>query len=160
MDCNNKGCFVLEELQIPKPERLKKGPVAVIECAQEIPCNPCSGFCPRGAITVGENINDCPTVDETLCNGCALCLGHCPGLALFLLDNSHEQPRLTLAYELLPPRENTPVSLLDRLGQVVGTGKVLKCRKLKQHDRCTLVTLELETAKQLSTVRGFQELAP
>ena len=36
-----KNCF-----GIPSEERMKKGRVAVIECVQEIPCNPCEGTCP------------------------------------------------------------------------------------------------------------------
>lgn len=158
MDCRDTGCFKPQELSVPDDERLKKGPVAVVECAQEIPCNPCGGFCPRSAITVGKNINDCPVVDWRLCNGCGLCLGFCPGLALFLVDNSRERPRITLPYELLPPREGLSVILLDRSGRPIGRGRVAGCRRLKQHDRCTLVTLELENADQLRQVRGFCEV--
>ena len=39
---------------IPSEERMKLGPVACIECLQQIPCNPCEEACPRGAITVGK----------------------------------------------------------------------------------------------------------
>ena len=41
----NTGYLEYEELsqiqKLPSDERYAKGPVAVIECVQEIPCNPC-----------------------------------------------------------------------------------------------------------------------
>ena len=45
---------------MPSEERIKKGSVACIECAQEIPCNPCEEACPYGAITVGKPITNLP----------------------------------------------------------------------------------------------------
>jgi len=158
MDCTNTGCFAIDDLEFPDDDRLKKGAVAVVECSQEIPCNPCSSFCPQGAIKIGSNINDCPHIDWTACNGCGLCLGYCPGLALFLIDNSKEKPRLTIPFELTPPVKGTEVALLDRSGKIVGLGQVVDCRILKKHDRTSLVTLELENPKQLRLVRGFTEV--
>ena len=45
---------------LPEPGRLKQGPVAVIECFQQIPCNPCAEACPRGAITMPGSISERP----------------------------------------------------------------------------------------------------
>ena len=45
----------------PPEERMAKGRVAVIECVQEIPCNPCENACRLGAITIGEQITNLPT---------------------------------------------------------------------------------------------------
>ena len=61
----------------PSEERFAKGPVAVTECVQEIPCNPCEGACPFHAITVGEPITNCPHVDEDKCTGCCTCVSAC-----------------------------------------------------------------------------------
>ena len=36
---------------VPSEERMRQGRVAVIECVQEIPCNPCSFLCKFNAIT-------------------------------------------------------------------------------------------------------------
>ena len=33
-------------------DRIRKGPVAVIECYEEIPCDPCRTSCPKKAITL------------------------------------------------------------------------------------------------------------
>ena len=54
------GVFSAEEVNrvMPPPEVLKKGPVAVVECIQEIPCDPCHASCPFGAIKEFKDIND------------------------------------------------------------------------------------------------------
>ena len=84
---------------IPSAERRAKGPVACIECFQHIPCNPCEASCPRHAITIGSEITDLPRLDETLCNGCGLCMTRCPGLAIFTVDESGERARVSFPYE-------------------------------------------------------------
>ncbi|MCK5202046.1 MAG: FAD-dependent oxidoreductase, partial [Spirochaetales bacterium] len=52
---NHIGTYSLKEFQkspgFPSGDRIRKGAVACIECAQEIPCNPCVDSCPSGAIT-------------------------------------------------------------------------------------------------------------
>ena len=35
------GIITKEDIAIPSEERLKKGPVVIIECVENIPCNPC-----------------------------------------------------------------------------------------------------------------------
>ena len=47
----------------PSEERMSKGRVAVVECLQEIPCNPCESACKFGAIQIGENITALPCLD-------------------------------------------------------------------------------------------------
>ena len=44
----------------PSEERYRKGPIAVIECVEAIPCNPCQTVCNRTVITVGEPITNLP----------------------------------------------------------------------------------------------------
>ena len=56
MTLEQTGVLGREELAglpgMPSAERMGRGPVVVIECAQEIPCNPCEGLCKQGAIIV------------------------------------------------------------------------------------------------------------
>ncbi len=154
MGCAEKGYFVEDQIKFPPEERLSKKAVAVAECCQEIPCNPCVEACPVGAITIPENINNTPIVDFDKCTGCALCLGVCPGLSIFLVDGSAEEGVVTLPYELFPPDENEVVDLLDRSGAVVGEGTVKKVRLMKKHDRTLLVSLKMEKSL-MKIVRGF-----
>ena len=70
----------------PSSARLARRRVAVVECFQEIPCDPCADACPFGAISPFTNINDRPQVLPDECVGCALCVAKCPGLAIFMVD--------------------------------------------------------------------------
>ena len=72
----------------PDEERFLKGPVAVVECVQQIPCNPCESACPFHAIHIGEPITNTPKVDKETCIGCGMCVAACPGLAIFLVDKT------------------------------------------------------------------------
>lgn len=68
---------LVEAVRYPSEERMKKGPVAVCECMQNIPCNPCETSCPFQAIHVGENISNLPKLDEQKCTGCTTCIAAC-----------------------------------------------------------------------------------
>jgi len=158
MDCTRLGCFTNDCIDFPPEERLRQKPVAVLECSQKIPCNPCVDACPVGAITVGDNINDIPRIDFQRCTGCGLCLGVCPGLSIFLVHRRDDSGWLTLPYELMPPEEGEIVDLLDRRGKSVGRGVVEKIRRLKQHDRTLLITLRM-AGELINSVRGFRRTA-
>ena len=60
------GYLEFDELKsiqkLPDDERYAKGPVAVIECVQEIPCNPCEAACSC------ENCKALASVYPPLCN--------------------------------------------------------------------------------------------
>ena len=58
----------------PPREVLEKGPVAVIECFQKIPCNPCYTACKFDAIKPFEDINDRPVIDFDKCTACGQCV--------------------------------------------------------------------------------------
>jgi len=126
--------------------RFDKGPVAVIECVQEIPCNPCEKACPQGAITVGRPITNLPVLDEEKCIGCAGCLASCPGLAIFWVhkDFTDTTSLVEFPYEYLPlPAEGASVPLAGRDGQYIAHGRVLKIIQNKNNDGTTLILAEV-----------------
>jgi Fe-S-cluster-containing hydrogenase component 2 len=128
---------------LPSERRLKKGPVAVIECNQEFPCNPCMGACPRGAIRV-ETLTSLPELDEDRCNGCASCIAPCPGLAIFVVDMNHSEREgvVMFPYEFLPyPKAGERVDALDRAGRRICSGRVLKVRESRKDDRTAVVSV-------------------
>lgn len=107
----------------PSEERMLKGPVAIIECFQEIPCNPCTEACKQGAILPMEDINDLPEMDVDKCNGCGVCISRCPGLAIFIVDRSYSPAEaiVRIPYEFLPlPEQGQKVACLNRAGEEVG----------------------------------------
>lgn len=128
---NRTGIPTAADIQAvsPSEERLNKGPVAMIECFQKIPCNPCAEACKQGAILPMQDLNDLPKMDFDKCNGCGVCLSRCPGLAIFVLDGSYspEEAIVRMPYEYLPlPEAGQRVTGLDRAGQELGVFKVEK----------------------------------
>ncbi len=113
----------------PGIERLRKGPAAVIECIQEIPCNPCEAACVFGAITIGASINNLPVLDEDKCTGCGICISSCPGLAIFVLDLNYDDASalISFPFEYFPlPMVGEEVPASDREGKEICKGKVVK----------------------------------
>lgn len=141
---------------LPPAERLAQGPVAVIECVQPIPCNPCEKACPFGAITVGADITALPVIDYAKCRGCGLCISRCPGLAIFVVDASGKEAQVSLPYEYLPlPAAGDTVAALDRAGKTVGEGKIIKVVSTAAQGGTPIVTVAV--AKELvSQVRNIR----
>ncbi|MBV1757406.1 MAG: 4Fe-4S ferredoxin [Dethiosulfatibacter sp.] len=130
----------------PPIEIINKGPVAVIECFQEIPCNPCATSCRFGAIYIGDNINNLPAMNIKECTGCSICLTKCPGLAISIVDGSKskEYIHFSIPYEMKPlPNVGDMVRALDREGKYLTDVKVLRVRSNKNFDRTNIITLEV-----------------
>lgn len=130
----------------PSEIRRQKGPVAVIECIQDIPCNPCEASCKVGAILVGEDITNLPRLDEEKCIGCQTCVSICPGQAIFLVDESlpDGQAAVTIPYEFLPlPEKGEAVTALDRSGEELGDVVVTAVRKTEKMDQTAVITIKV-----------------
>ena len=127
----------------PSEERIKGGPVAIIECAQEIPCNPCETSCSFGAIKVSYPITNLPVLEGDKCKGCGKCIAICPGLAIFLLNLNYSEGEssLTISYEILAlPEKGEIVICLDREGREICDGKVIRVIPPEKNERTALVT--------------------
>lgn len=137
---------VAELKTLPTEERLKKGPVAIIECIEDIPCNPCEASCKFGAIKIGEDITTCPEFDEEKCTGCGVCVYGCPGLAIFMIDASREgnMGSVSFPYEFLPlPAAGQIVDVVNRAGEVICKGTVEKVLAPKISDNTPVVQVQV-----------------
>lgn len=145
-DYNKHGVLTIDDLDLPSKKQLKKG-VAISECVQRIPCNPCADVCPVDAIKM-KDINDPPVVDFDRCIGCGKCVGVCPGLAIFVVKEKDDKAYITLPYEFLPiPEKNEKITVLDRKGKSVGKGVV---KKVVKQGKTSVVTIEVD--KELSMI--------
>lgn len=128
----------------PPKERLEKGPVAIIECFQQIPCDPCYTACKKEAIQEFEDINDLPQIDFEICNGCGLCISRCPGLCIFIVDQTYSEKGvlIKLPFEFLPlPEEGEEVDALNRKGEVVSKAKVVKVQNGRYEDKTPVISI-------------------
>jgi Fe-S-cluster-containing hydrogenase component 2 len=145
---------------LPSARRLEKGPVVMVECVQEIPCDPCASACARKAITIEGNITNIPKVNFDLCNGCTLCIPHCPGLAIFVVNKNYskQEASITLPFEFLPiPQKGEIVEGLDRAGKKVCRARVDKVITAKSFDHCAIITI-IVSKKYWNKVRNFRIL--
>jgi Pyruvate/2-oxoacid:ferredoxin oxidoreductase delta subunit len=130
--------------KMPPRERLAAGPAVMVECFQEIPCDPCYHACPQKAFLPFDDLNSVPRIDYSRCNGCGVCITRCPGLALFVIDLASRpgEALVTLPYEFLPlPRAGEAVAGLDRAGRAVCTARVDKVVPGGPRSKTSLVRL-------------------
>lgn len=160
---------MIEQTGIPSPEliekitpdatRRAKGPVAVVECFRRIPCNPCYTACPAGAMKPMADINELPEVDFSLCTGCGLCLSRCPGLAIFIVDESVDDTHaiVRIPYEFTPlPAEGDSVTAMNREGTPVCGATVHKVQDNKNQNHTPVVWLRVPKEYSME-VRFFRK---
>jgi len=139
---NKTGILSKKDITLPNKKQMQKG-VAVIECIQKIPCNPCVDSCPVNAITM-KDINAPPKIDFDTCIGCGKCVGICPGLAIFLVKIiENNKALITLPYEMLPiPKIDDIVDGLNREGKKIDDVRVVKSKKVGKTYLVTIKTKE------------------
>ena len=150
-DYEKTGALKESDLALPSKDQYNKG-VAIIECIQNIPCNPCVDACPFGAITM-KDINSPPEIDYNTCTGCTKCIGVCPGLAIFVVKTEEEWATITLPYEFFPlPQKGDTVIALDRYGKEAGEVPVIKSRK---QGKTGIVTIKVSN-EQKNSIRNIR----
>jgi len=142
----NDGIPTIDDLKkvTPSDERFTEGPVAIVECFQEIPCNPCIKACRRGAIKMPRDVNEIPMVDASLCNGCGVCISFCPGLAIFIVDKTYsdEFALVKLPFEYVPvPQAGQFATGLNRAGEELGSFEVIKVTSGGKKNKTNTITL-------------------
>lgn len=119
----------------------------VIECTQNIPCNPCQTACHQGCISIGENITSLPiSVEGSKCVDCGMCVASCSGQAIFLVskDPANGTAEVTMPYEFLPlPEKGDKGFGLSRSGQPICEATITGVRTSKAYDGTALVTMQV-----------------
>jgi Fe-S-cluster-containing hydrogenase component 2 len=145
------GVLSKRDLQHPTKKQLEKG-VAILECIQEIPCDPCVASCPVHAISM-KDINAPPVNDFNVCIGCTKCVGVCPGLAIFVVKIKDKKAWVTLPYEFVPvPKAGDMVKALDRTGAVRGNALI---KKVVKNGKTMVITVEVKSSLAMD-IRNIQ----
>ena len=138
----------------------KSGIHPVIECTQNIPCNPCQDSCPKKCILIGDKITSLPRmVEGSECIGCGMCVASCSGQAIFLVDEEYEPgfASITLPYEFLPlPAVGTKGIALGRNGKKVCDAEVIDVKSTKAFDKTHLLTMKVPS-EFVMKARFFKE---
>ncbi|MEG0768022.1 MAG: FAD-dependent oxidoreductase, partial [Clostridia bacterium] len=104
-----KGYLQDDEIQrFPGYTKNTSGFHPVVECTQNIPCNPCQDACPNGCIYVGNDISSLPQIRaQKTCSACGMCVSACPGQAIFLVNEAYAPgyAAVVLPYEFFPVPE-------------------------------------------------------
>ena len=145
---------------LPSAERRAKGRVAVIECVQGIPCNPCQDACHFHAIEIGDVITELPKIHEDLCTGCARCVAMCPGQAIVVVNDhfNESEASIEFPYEYLPlPTAGMTVNAVSRAGEVLCKGRILRVVATKDYAQTAVVSMAIPK-EFINDVRGMQRL--
>lgn len=142
-----KGYVADEEIERFPGVTRKAGIHPVIECTQNIPCNPCQDACPKKCIKIGSDITALPAINADVeCVGCGLCVASCSGQAIFLVDETYEEgyASITLPYEFLPlPEAGDKGIALGRDGRKVCEAEVISVKSSPAFDKTHLLTMKV-----------------
>jgi len=140
----------------------KKGLHPVIECSQNIPCDPCQDACRFNCIKVGNDITLLPQVDMgSECTGCGMCVASCSGQAIFLVNEDYDDrsASVTLPYEFLPlPRTGDSGFARGRSGERLCTAEVIDVKTSPAYDKTNLLTIRVP--KDMAMKARFYEPLP
>jgi Fe-S-cluster-containing hydrogenase component 2 len=158
---NQTGIPTLKDVlsRFPNHEALTRAK-AVIECYEDIPCNPCETVCPVDAIHIGENINKQPKLTVEKCIGCGLCVQACPGLAIILAQVKNEEAWFSIPYEFNP----TPIKGeiwygVNRSGEVICQAKIERVllTQKQDHTAMVVVSVPVEFIHEFVTIREIKQ---
>ncbi len=143
----------------PDEKRLNKGPVVIVECIEDIPCDVCESGCPLGIICIGKPITNIPTVDHDKCTGCKICITSCPGLAIFVVDKSFSKKEavISIPYEYLPiPKKGSLVKATNRYGMIITEGKVLEVSSAKDHTIIVSIVIPKQFIHEVRSIKRWK----
>ena len=144
-----------ERINLPSAERFAEGPVVIVECTEDIPCDPCVESCKFSAISL-KKLTSSPEVDYTKCTGCGLCIDVCPGLAIFVVDMSYEEGKalVSIPHEMHPvPQKGDRVDTLDRSGKKIGEASVTRVRKGSRGTMVISMAVDRDLAMQARSLK-------
>lgn len=131
----------------------------IIDCFENIPCNPCESVCPNKVIIVGNPITNIPKIkNPNECIGCGMCVACCPGQAIFLVNSKYSKKKcaITFSYEFNKKfKINQNVIAIDSNGKKVCRAKIISLKVNKKYDKTVLITILIPKEKY-KLVKGIK----
>ena len=148
MNLLKKGFVAEDEIDRYPGVTRQKGIHPVIECTQNIPCNPCQDACKKKCIKIGSCITALPVVapENCGCSGCGMCVASCSGQAIFLVNEDFEPgfTSITIPYEFLPlPEKGAVGKALSRSGEILCDSEIVSVRTAAAFDHTYLLTMKV-----------------
>ena len=160
MNLLKKGFVADDEIERYPGVIHTKGIHPIIECTQNIPCNPCESSCPKKCIYIGKDITSLPTLTKDFeCIGCGMCVASCSGQAIFLVDEETEPGfgTVTMPYEFYPlPKAGDKGMALSREGKSCCEAEVVDVKSMKAFDKTNLLTIKVPK-DMVMTARFFKK---
>ncbi len=141
---------------VPKTEVVNRL-VASIECFEEIACNLCETACPESAIDFSR---EGKFLNEAACTACGACLPACPSRATLLLQAPPEAGKTLVVFPLAAreePRVGELVTLLNRRGEGLGSGRVAGYQEAAEPKPGRLIRIEIP-AHLAWEARGYRRI--
>ena len=140
-----EGYLTDEEVSLYPGITKRAGIHPVIECTQNIPCNPCQDVCPKKCIKVGKIITSLPQLDEqNQCTGCGMCVASCPGQAIFLVNESEQDAMVSMPYEFYPLPEKDEIGFAcGRNGKKICEAQVVSVKNVSAFDQTKVLTIRV-----------------
>lgn len=158
----HKGYIETDELKGFPGVVKKAGVHPVIECTQNIPCDPCQKACAFGCISIGKDITALPTVNpDADCRNCGKCVAACSGQAIFLVDENYDDDHaaVTIPYEFYPlPEKGEKGIALGRDGAKLGEAEIISVRTSEAYDHTAIVTMKVDRSLAM-TARAYRKEA-
>ncbi|MCX6251968.1 MAG: FAD-dependent oxidoreductase [Bacteroidetes bacterium] len=151
IDSQQHPVKIIEDVDMPDPERMNSKGFVLIDCLYGFACNPCAFSCPNGAITKSST-STVPEIDFGKCTGCMDCVYQCPGLAIFGYNLKKDWLFLPIEYHV---EEQSSCFLVDNNGKKLGEGIVEKV--LIKPNKTNIARVKSTTlhGDELTNVRGF-----
>ena len=103
-----------------------------------------------------DPIHERPKLDAEKCNGCGICLTHCPGLAIVVTDYQYSETEalLKLPYEFSPlPQEGELLAGCNREGKPIVDVKVLRAQRSANKTHVLWLAVPKEQVDEVRFVR-------
>ena len=142
--------------KFPSKSELNK-PKAILECYEQIPCNPCATSCPFDAIVIEDGMTGIPSLISERCTGCGQCVIACPGLSITVAQLLGNEALFKIPYEFTPlPVKGEIWHGLNRNGEIICDAKINHIIPGKTKTALVTVIIDAQHLYDFVTIKRYE----